>query len=72
MKIRNERETDPGICHSHDFCDANEVMLEAFKVFIAGDDVMTGIVTGDRDTVSLWNKAWDYATRNYLGGYKGL
>src|SRR5690606_38408786 len=28
---RNNKETDPGICHSHDFCDANELMAAAFE-----------------------------------------
>jgi hypothetical protein len=26
---RNATETNPGVCHSHDFCDANEVMAQA-------------------------------------------
>lgn len=26
---RNTSETDKNICHSHDFCDANQVMLDA-------------------------------------------
>ena len=26
---RNRTETSPNVCHSHDFCDANEVMLDA-------------------------------------------
>lgn len=28
---RNHRETDPNICHTHDFCDANQVMMDAFE-----------------------------------------
>ena len=32
MKKRNKAETDPLICHSHDFCDANMVMEEAFHL----------------------------------------
>lgn len=28
---RNKTRTDPDICHSHDFCDANELMLEAWS-----------------------------------------
>nr|WP_315186506.1 hypothetical protein [uncultured Albidiferax sp.] len=27
---RNRRETVPGVCHSHDFCDANVVLYEVF------------------------------------------
>lgn len=29
MLARNAAETDPAICHSHDFCDANQVMIDA-------------------------------------------
>lgn len=28
---RNRRETNPLICHTHDFCDANQVMMDAFE-----------------------------------------
>jgi len=27
----NAAETNPNVCHSHDFCDANEVMLAAWE-----------------------------------------
>lgn len=30
---RNTAETDPQICHSHDFCDANQAMIDAFSRF---------------------------------------
>src|SRR3989304_4399232 len=29
---RNKLEKDKGICHSHDFCDANMVMQDALKI----------------------------------------
>jgi hypothetical protein len=28
----NDNESDPHVCHSHDFCDANMCMLEAMKL----------------------------------------
>ena len=31
---RNRLETDPLICHTHDFCDANQVMLDAFEAVL--------------------------------------
>lgn len=27
---RNRDETDPRICHTHDFCDSNQAMIDAF------------------------------------------
>lgn len=31
---RNRREPDPLICHTHDFCDANQVMMDAFSAVL--------------------------------------
>lgn len=28
---RNNKDEDKGICHSHDFCDANQAMIDAFE-----------------------------------------
>lgn len=30
---RNKAETDPIICHTHDFCDSNQTMLDAMESF---------------------------------------
>lgn len=39
MKRRNDTEMDANICHSHDFIDANEVMLRAIQtVGFTADD----------------------------------
>lgn len=55
------RGAEPGICASHDFCDANMPMDEAFKV-VAGHEV-----DGDNDAdTSLWNGAWTRAKEVYL------
>jgi hypothetical protein len=61
------------ICHSHDFCDANMVMLDAFKevfgrdpVFLSESEDMTESEIFwltremERDT-ELWNEAWTIA-----------
>jgi hypothetical protein len=34
---RNQRENDPRICHTHDFCDANQVMIYAFNAVLGYD-----------------------------------
>lgn len=56
----NAAETDPRICHSHDFCDANMVMLAAFWD--------AGMQTVDTDEErALWDAAWAWAKANGLG-----
>jgi hypothetical protein len=60
----NALETNPLICHSHDFCDANMAMCEAFESVtgttpLADDEILT----------SLWNDAWALAMPA-LGGKK--
>lgn len=56
--IKNANEDDPVICHSHDFIDANMVMLEAFESF--------GIPEAKIfiDLQWLWNEAWELAKKN--------
>lgn len=54
------RETRPGLvtrsCASHDFCDANEVMADAWaEVMIPELDV------ANEDHCNLWADAWDTA-----------
>lgn len=53
---------DSGICHSHDYCDANEVMADAFTNW-TGREVDT---TNDDDR-ALWSAAWAYAMTHGLG-----
>jgi hypothetical protein len=50
-----------GICASHDFCDANMPMAEAFEGLM-GREIDT---QSDAD-VALWNEAWSIAKREYL------
>ena len=57
----NKREINTGICHTHDHCDANELMMNAFD--------MAGIVKADEQIsdekfIPLWNEAWDIAKKN--------
>lgn len=52
----NAKETELGICHSHDFLDANAVMADAFqKVVGRQTDLLSS-----RD-LQLWSGAWELA-----------
>lgn len=56
----NMGETEEGICHSHDFCDANMVMDEAMRAI--GIDPLPADEDGMPEWVNeLWNKSWDIA-----------
>lgn len=61
MRVRNREEPDSGICHSHDFCDANMPMAEALLI-------VTGCEPSfDHDAITeLWNQAFDYAKAEHL------
>lgn len=51
---RNREYVDPMVCASHDFCDANEVMAEAWvDCFGASIDLQSD------DMRSMWNAAWE-------------
>lgn len=56
----DERNATPeyadGCCATHDFCDANMVMAEAFEAVTGrGPDVSSA------EDTNLWNAAWDIA-----------
>jgi hypothetical protein len=48
---RNAFETHPGICHSHDFCDANVVLHE---VFLSHE-----MDPADEGGMDKWGHLWD-------------
>lgn len=65
MKARNAS-LPAGICASHDFCDANEVMAEAFLAVMGRDslpDDDSGMTDAD---CALWNEAWAIAKRDRM------
>lgn len=67
----NEREDYKDCCASHDFCDANMVMLAAFEELNVTD--CTKLTQGSpqqQAAINLWNEAWDLARTNkfYLQG----
>ena len=59
---RNASETNPLVCHSHDFCDANEAMFLAFKSFDLDPIGPIGPMTNSM--IGLWNAAWASARQS--------
>lgn len=55
---RNAEEQDSNICHSHDFCDANMAMAEAFEKVVGRE-----CVANDDADIALMGAAWDEANR---------
>ncbi|MGU4699207.1 hypothetical protein K6L09_21290 [Burkholderia cepacia] len=54
--ISNRHEDNAGICHSHDYCDANMVMLEVFEE--------NNLNVEDEANHAIWNEVWDIAKKN--------
>ena len=58
----NRAETRKGICHTHDFCDANQVMLDAM------DEVIPGFsLEDDNGRISVIDTAWTLASKADFG-----
>jgi hypothetical protein len=54
---RNHGETNPRICHTHDFCDANVVLFDVFMKY-----GMNIAEEGGRDRWGqLWDDSWTIA-----------
>lgn len=69
MRRANAAETDPTICASHDFCDANEAMAEAFTklgLTAPGDEGCEDGSPAFEETCGLWNAAWALAKKEDL------
>lgn len=63
---RNERQADPGVCHTHDFCDANMPMSAAWEAIGHGDKIELMLSEFDEDETGQaiakrWGEAWDLA-----------
>lgn len=57
----NAAETDPSICHSHDFCDANELMMIAYcEVFAITEEEFDMT----EEIMNNINEAWAIARIN--------
>lgn len=60
IDLNREEGTDSGVCHSHDFCDANMTMLMA-------QESLHIIQSEDPDDAHRWdlvNAAWETAKKN--------
>jgi hypothetical protein len=56
-----------GVCASHDYCDANMVMLVAFVEVVGRDMIMEGGESPQEQAdQALWNAAWEYAHKTKL------
>lgn len=55
----------PCACASHDHCDANVIMGDAFAAIMGRDFLPDDGAPSDADC-SLWNQAWNAAKRDYL------
>lgn len=67
MKRRNEQDAAyvSGACASHDYCDANVALDEAF-IAVVGRPME---FDSDAD-VDLWNMAWEDARKRHIGAAK--
>ncbi|HDR9188651.1 TPA: hypothetical protein QDB51_002726 [Burkholderia vietnamiensis] len=54
--ISNRQEENEGVCHSHDYCDANMLMLEVFEE--------NNLSIEDESNHALWNEVWELAKKN--------
>lgn len=59
----NAAEPDPSICHSHDFTDANVVMLEAWNITYPG----TPFDLHNEAHCQHWTAAWSLAKQQQFG-----
>ena len=76
--LRKNMNAAPGICASHDYCDANMTMLAAFRDSFNRSPVMMfeteadgtpsdeAIANQAAADVALWNHAWNLAKENFL------
>jgi hypothetical protein len=66
----NLKEKSSGICHSHDYCDANMVMAEAMdKVLGVNMEKDYPDMIQNETIVGIWNAAWSEAHKHgfYVG-----
>lgn len=61
---------DKTSCASHDFCDANMVMLQAFQeVDTPAPNELTDGFEEHEEACELWNAAWDFAAKHLFAIY---
>lgn len=54
----NRKELVTGVCHTHDFCDANMTMKAAAK------KIGLTLESSSRRDSEIWNDAWSLAAKN--------
>ena len=62
VNARNAVETNPDVCASHDFCDANMTMLRAFERVTGKAEHELNFES--QAEMDLWNSAWSIAKQN--------
>lgn len=72
----NNTEHNLSICHTHDFCDANQAMLDAWELVFGKDEAPSVITAGTTDDQkefdnSIWNAAWSKARAMQFGFLAG-
>jgi hypothetical protein len=66
MRIKNASNPE-NVCASHDYCNANIAMLEAFHAFNLNPRIVPDIdQDADTDDIALWDAAWKWAKANRL------
>lgn len=65
MLQANLGEADPGVCHTHDHCDANVYMAQAVEMVLRRDPAEDDLMN-DAAMIALWNASWDLARKTYL------
>ena len=67
---RNSEQSNPDICHSHDFCDANVVMADVITNWAGVDPADQG-VSENSSVLELWNQSWTLAKSSFFGDLPG-
>lgn len=62
IDARNADEANPDVCHSHDFCDANDYMHAAFME-VTGQSPTHTLPTMSEVEHAAWSAAWDYTKK---------
>ena len=58
------------ICASHDYCDANMAMMEAFESVVGHNIIPHGDGEITEENMKIWADAWDRARDLYIGQVK--
>lgn len=66
--VRNLAESSAGVCHTHDFLDANMIMDAAFSEAFGREREDEDPETGEEpEDFAIWSAAWMLAKRNGFG-----